>query len=403
MAQFLLNCTNLTLDQLKHKNLAISISAMVCLLLTIAILCLLNFYRAYKTVLQRFFQYLTIVTLLHLLFISMDIQLELDYSQGPKLCEWLGFIRQWTATMTYFFVFVITVYLIGQIYYKLSSRSMSSTVCIVNNRNIQPLILEVSVVVGVIVIPLTFLWVPFYNDTYGIYATSCWIQKVDTHCNKSIGSIEQIVLTSVLRIIMIIVIISFIILSAIFCRFACHYRDTRRAHLKTIRQTLVLMCFFVLSSLIELTGLVMYTYSAISGRAVDSYSLWLVYDIAMPISQLVIPSGFLVYLCSFRWKTLGRASGEWKTTCRSTMSCTTNSKCICCKSSSDSSSESLREDLIQNLSNDEATAPTSSRVSPPSNTYFSVEYTGCFTNINDKSVDMEVKNYGSIGVSDASL
>ena len=38
MTQFLTNCTNLTIEQLKLKNLAISISAMVCFLLTAAIL-----------------------------------------------------------------------------------------------------------------------------------------------------------------------------------------------------------------------------------------------------------------------------------------------------------------------------------------------------------------------------
>ena len=59
MAQFFLDCSNVTFDQPKLKNQAVSISVMVCLVLTIAILCLLIFYRAYKTVLQRFFQYLT--------------------------------------------------------------------------------------------------------------------------------------------------------------------------------------------------------------------------------------------------------------------------------------------------------------------------------------------------------
>ena len=74
MAQFFLDCSNVTFDQPKLKNQAVNISAMVCLVLTIAILCLLIFYRAYKTVLQRFFQYLTVVTLLHLLFIFIDDQ-----------------------------------------------------------------------------------------------------------------------------------------------------------------------------------------------------------------------------------------------------------------------------------------------------------------------------------------
>lgn len=383
MTQFLTNCSNLTIEQLKHKNLAISISAMVCFLLTAAILFLLIFYRAYKTILQRFFHYLTVVTLLHLLFISMDIQLQSNWSHGPELCKWLGFIRQWTATMTYFFVFVITVYLIGKVYRELKNTSTISFN--MQHERFRYFLCEGVVITGVVLLPLTFLWIPFYHDTYGIYSTSCWIQKVDIHCKKSIGSIEQIAMVSVLRIIMIVVIVSFFILSVLFCRLACYYRDTRKTHLRTIRQTFLLMCFFAISSLIELTGLIMYAYSAISERAVDSYIFWVVYDIAMPFSQLVIPSGFLVYLYSFRLKSIKRVSGEWKAVGR--VCCTICLKC--CHSKSISLSDSQIEAL--HLSTDVPTAPTSTRVSPPSQTYFSIEYTGDFTTITDNSVT----NYGS--------
>ena len=387
MTQFLTNCTNLTIEQLKLKNLAISISAMVCFLLTAAILFLLIFYRAYKTVLQRFFHYLTVVTLLHLLFISMDIQLQSNWSHGPELCKWLGFIRQWTATMTYFFVFVITVYLIGKVYRELKNTSTTISFNFQHKR-FRHFLWEGIIITVVVLLPLTFLWIPFYHDTYGIYSTSCWIQKVDIHCNKSIGSIEQIAMVSVLRIIMIVVIVSFLILSVLFCRFACYYRDTRVAHLRTIRQTFMLMCLFVISSLIEFTGLIVYAYSAISGREIDSYVFWVVYDIAMPFSQLVIPSGFWVYLYSFRWKSIKRASGEWRTVCR--LCCTICSECsTCCHSSSVSLSDSQREAL--QLSTDEPTAPISTRVSPCSQTYFSIEYTGDFTTITDNSVT----HYGS--------
>lgn len=391
MTQFLINCTTLSLEQLKHKNLAISISAMVCFVLTAAIIFLLIFYRAYRTVLQRFFQYLTFVTLLHLFFISMDIQLQSNWSHGPELCKWQGFIRQWTATMTYFFVFVITMYLVGKVYRELKSTS-SITIVNLRHQRLHQFVWEGAVVACVVLLPLTFLWIPFYHDTYGIYATSCWIQKVDGHCNKSIGGIEQIAMVSVLRIIMIIVIVSFSILSILFCRFACYYHDTRKAHLRTIRQTFLLMCFFVVSSLIELTGLIMYVYSAISGTAVDSYVFWLVYDIAMPFSQLVIPSGFLVYLFSFQWKSIKRASEEWKAICK--VCCTTCSKhSTCCNLSlSVSSSYSQREAL--HLSTDTPTAPISTRVSPPSQTYFSIKYTGGFTNIIDNSMANNT-HYGS--------
>ena len=371
MTQFS-SCTNLTIDQLKSKNLTISISSMVCCVLTALILFLLIFYRAYKTVLQRFFLYLTTVSMLHLMFISMDIHLLLTSSHGPQFCKWLGFMVQWTANMTYFFVFVITMYLIRKVYQKL--KSIPSI-----NINLQPkrlycIVREVAVVGCVVLLPLTFLWVPFYNNTYGIYSTTCWIQKFDNHCNESIGSIEQIAMVSILRIVMIVVIVSFFILSVLFCRFAYYYRDTRKAHLKTIRQTFLLMCFFVVSSLIELTGLAMYIYTAITKlSARDSYIFWLAYDIAMPLSHLVIPSGFLVYLYSFQWKTIKRASGEWKATC----SCSFCSTSSCCRTSSVSSSDSQREALTA-----VATISPSTRVSPPSQTYsVSVEYTGGFPSV----------------------
>ena len=149
-------------------------------------------------------------------------------------------------------------------------------------------------------------------------------------------------------------------------------------------------CFFVVSSLIELTGLIMYVYSAMSGTAVDSYVLWLVYDMAMPFSQLVIPSGVLVYLFSFWWKSIKWASEEWRAICK--LCCTTCFKySTCSNSSSVSSSCSQREALHQSTN-----VPTAPISTSPSQTYFNVKYTGGFTNFSDNS--MGIRNnthYGS--------
>ena len=115
--------------------------------------------------------------------------------------------------MTYFFVFMITMYLIGQIYNKLTIGS--STINIIHNRNIKPLIVPVG---------------SEYIGWCDCYPTNFYLANMMNYY----GSDEQIVLVIVLRNIMITVIISFVALSTIFCRFACYYRDTRLAHLKTI-------------------------------------------------------------------------------------------------------------------------------------------------------------------------
>ena len=394
---FLTNCTaNGTLQLLQNKVMAMGISSTICFVLTALILFLLLLYRVYRTVLQRLFQYLTVVTLVHLAFIIMDIHLHFKDSQTVTLCKWLGFLRQWTATVTYFCVFVITVFLLYTIHQLLRSapaHRFDST----RQRAVRAS-LEVVMVISMIFLPLSFTWVPFLHENYGyeIYSTSCWIQsyQADHDCNKSTsGTIDQIAYLSVLRVVMIAVLIAFTALSVLFCRFACRYNQTRERHLKTIRQTFLLTCFFLLSSLIEITGLVMYIYAAITGKKVDNYTFWLVDDIAMPISQLIIPSGFLFYLYSFKTfnrEELKKSVNQWKAVCASCC-------CCACKKKANSSSESIQNRGF--LSEEEGTAPSSDRESPLSHTYFnrSSIYTGAFTTIsNQVLVTSANHDYGSV-------
>lgn len=58
------NCTNFTNQQLKHINLARSLTGVLCMVVATLILVALIFYKAYKSVLQRLFLYITAATVI---------------------------------------------------------------------------------------------------------------------------------------------------------------------------------------------------------------------------------------------------------------------------------------------------------------------------------------------------
>ena len=386
MAQFLTNCTDLSLAQLRGKNLAISLSAFICFLVTLVIFVLLLLYRTFKSLLQRLFLYLTAVILVHLGFISLDIQLQFNFKNGDLLCKIQGFLRSWTATATYILITIITLHLIQIVSQKiLWTKTKVVSTCTFSKKSADAVILGLA-----LLLPLTYLWVPFYHDTYGIYATSCWIQKMDENCSKSIGSLDQIVCTGILRASMIIVIVTIIVLLVIFCRTSARFKQIQSRQIRRkIKQTLLLMVFFLSSFIVEASGLAMYIYSSVTGKDINSYTMWVIYDIAMPLSQLIIPIGLLVYLYSFKKQSLNKALKEWKECCRIDL--------LSCRSDKSAHNDSL---LHNSDPNDDAcsTAPGSKNHSIPSCTYFDVEYTGEFTKITDTK--NSVKAYGSISTKD---
>ena len=309
MAQFLTNCTNLSLAQLRGKNLAMSLSAFICFLVTLVIFVLLVLYRMFKSLLQRLFLYLTAVILMHLGFISLDIQLQFNLKNGGLLCKIQGFLRSWTVTATYILIIIITLHLIQIVSQKIlwTGTKILST-CTISKKSTDAVILGLA-----LLLPLTYLWVPFYHDTYGIYATSCWIQNKDENCSKSTGSSDQIVCTGILRASMIIVIVTILILLVIFCRTSTHFKQIQSRQMRRkIKQTLLLMVFFLSSFIVDASGLAMNIYSSVTRKDINNYTILVIYDIAMLLSQLIIPISLLVYLYSFKRQSLNKALKEWR-------------------------------------------------------------------------------------------
>ena len=59
----------------------------------------------------------------------------------------------------------------------------------------QALLLETCYVLVPIIIPLSFVWIPYLHDAYGLAGAWCWIRQTDEDCNPILaGKIEQYVL-----------------------------------------------------------------------------------------------------------------------------------------------------------------------------------------------------------------
>ena len=370
---FSTNCTNITADQLEARNFSRTISAMVCTVITFAVLLVLILTKAYKTTLQRLFLSLTTIVLIQLILISMSIELQFTFKQREDMCVILAFLTVWTALITYLFAVGVTLFLLFLVFKQL--RADKSYVQVQQNTKCR-LIFEISLILFCIVSPLTYLWVPFYHGTYGDALVSCWIINTKLDCNY-IGFEDQAGLSfGIFYATCFVIVVGFAGIVVLFCVFAAKYKLTRRQHLKTICKTLILVIFITASALIEVLGLVQFIYNTISGKHLP-FGVSVVYEGAIPFSQMIIPLGFLVYSLK-------------KVKCRKKPKC-----CLCCAGGRKKRSVRFQNDQVQTTVV-QVTAPASTRVEAPSDTYFNVPYTGEFTSVTDPLISNRDTGYGSV-------
>ena len=352
---FLLNCSNFTLQQFQHINLCRSIASAVCLVVITLILLLLIFYKAHTSTLQRLFLYLTIVTVIQEACITMNVEHQFQYNGQETFCEWIGIVSQWTGTMVYLVTLGIIIYLV----YKVCEQFKKDSFPRLLRSKYFRVVMECFFVIIVLMIPLTFLWVPYIHHDFGLAGAWCWMRTINDNCT-SVGFEDQLIYAySIYQGVGVFGVIVTIVLSVVFCRLVYKYQERRQLHMITLRRTLILMGFFVASVMVETVGFGLRLYTGVTHKE-GSYVWWIVYAAGPPVSQLIFPLGFLFYFYSlkmFHWEAVKKAAAEWRCFCS------------CCRRRN---APRLGED---------ATAPSSHPVMEPSTTYFKVPPTGAFTDV----------------------
>ena len=358
------NCTNYTDDELKSLNLAKCISGAISLLTVASILLFLVFYKAYTTTLQRLFFHLTIVTCLHDVSFVIELEHRFKYFGQEQFCAFIGFFDTWTANMVYNFIIGINVFLVYTVYRQFRGDPFSR----LSNSKYPRLILECTFTLLMVFLPLTYLWLPFTNGTYGIGSSGlsavCWIKDVQKDCNTTQPYSQVIYAQAILVVVACIVHILFTVgFAVVFCRLAHTYRGMKHKHFKNVRDVFLLMCFLLTSVALDSPPVVFLLVTV--GNETETYVFWMYTQVGPPAAMLIYPTGFFFYLYSLKklkWKSIKRAADEWKTSC----GCKRKQRRV----------HFGQIPATQNL----ATNPSSHPPVIPSSTFFAVPYTTAFSN-----------------------
>ena len=331
-----------------------SIASAVCLVVITSILLLLIFHKAYTSTLQRLFLYLVITTVIQEACETVGYNtIYFEYSGHKTFCDMINIVWQWSDTVGYLLTLGIIVFLPYKVYEQIKGdpfpRLSRSKCCRVA--------LECLFIFVVLVLPLTYT----YPWAYCELGQWCSTNIFDLNCTTVSLDIGQILVATfnTYDFMGVIVAIFTIVLSIILCCSACKYRETRQPLLKTLCRTLILLGLFVASTVITVL-----LNELVSALDLDGgYTYQLVSAAVLPVTQIVLPLGFLFYLYSFnlfQWRAIKRAAAEWR--------------CFrsCCGRENAPGADQIREP---------ATVPSRShRVTAPSVTFFDVPFTGAFSN-----------------------
>ena len=290
-SKFLLNCTNFTYGQLNALNLSRGLSGSICAAIATLTLFLLFCHNLYKTALQRTFIFLTTTTLILEILFAMQIERQFQYDGQNEFCSALGFLIHLVGGIYYMFALRITLLLVYIVYKQLRGDPFP----ILSNSRCASRFLEILFLFIAILIPSTHHWVPFLHGKFGLAGAYCWIRETDDNC-KNLGDTEQLAFYGIAEAIGLTSVVAVVGLSVVYCRIAYKYKSARRQQLTLIRQTLLLMCFLVVHVVFLSAGLAARFLPATSKT--EHLVLWYFNAAGIPVSLLVIPTGFLIHVYS---------------------------------------------------------------------------------------------------------
>ena len=360
------NCTNFTTNQLLSLNLSISISGGLCFLISSSIILLLLLNKAFSSLLQRLFLYLMLATALRHLSLFSLIEHYFYYAGQEEVCIVVAYYNHWMVAMTLFFTIGMLLYL----FYMVSHLAKGNTLTVptVLESKCRRVTFECLYVVLLVVASFGYASEPYFRGTYGLAGAWCWITSLNQTCQKTTSGLpEQVTSYSLILAVGVIGIILMGFIAITYCRLQSTLKEVRLLLRKTF---IILVCLLMFIAFNVITIFVR-IYST-KHSLYTHFSEWVIHAVAQSISFLLFPLGFL--LCFYSMKAM------------LPMCCTCSPCCSCICSLK--SFQSLRNHIAHSyyterpaLSTLLPTAPKSTRVSQPSNTFFNVPYTDGFTHI----------------------
>ena len=180
------NCSSFTIEQPRVIAHVRGVSAAVCcailstVLVVLVILAILpkTRNRLIGTVVKRFSFGLITVSVLYQL--DLSLQLVHHYYNDEKFCAVSGFFNQYFGAVQLLFAVGISLAL----FFKIGQEIVPSWKSFIKKVEEKTFMCygmkigkpEVATAVLMIVLPLLFVWIPFVTNSYGPFATWCWIR-----------------------------------------------------------------------------------------------------------------------------------------------------------------------------------------------------------------------------------
>ena len=357
------NCTQFTSKELLSLNLSISITGGVCFYISLLVTLLLFYHNAYQSLLQRLFIYLMVATSLMELSLFSLIEHFFYYEGQEGMCIAVAFFNHWTVAMALVFTMGILIYMFYLVYRLSKGHTVTLTGASKSEgkrSKCYRYFFECLYVILLVIVTFAYGFEPYKRGKYGLAGAWCWIMSLDENCKQTnSGLVEQIISNSFILMVGTIGVILLIFTAVTYFRMQSMVREVKLLLRKTV---VILICLvsFVACHLITINVRIFET----KRKQYRHLPLWIVHAMAQSISFLLFPLGYAI---CFHLSAIAKLCHRLKIALPHL------------------SKLQARYDMVPTSSMGE-TAPESTRVSQPSDTWFSVQYTGAFTEITEQDI-----------------
>ena len=237
-------------------------------------ICLFIFFRLQKSLTHRLSLYLLISALLCSSTMLLQILVNKIQYENSLLCAIVGFMVQFSIWTKFLFTTVVVVMLSGLVLcYSLVQK------------------VEYFYVPFSFLFPITFTWIPFLSNAYGLAGGWCWIRTHDEDCNLILaGLIEQFALCYAPLLILctintgLIIVMTFV-LSYRACKKSSSYDGIDQeavCYRQALKETLPLIAYPIIFQILGWLALANRLYRAISDSYTKEEVLWVVHALADP-------------------------------------------------------------------------------------------------------------------------
>lgn len=208
------------------------------------------------------------------------------------LCKAIGLADQYTGSVQLFFVIGVSIHFF---YHSLVFLRVSCPryVCFSDGLSgKQKKCLETLLVIGSLVLPAMYIWVPFIAVEYGETGPWCWIKSLDKNCSELRGSgWEQ----NAMWYIPFGLTASFALLAIIFFLLSVktNFKRFKRHKGQKTGEAVVLIVF--LSTYISMFVVEISSHLIVTLHSYDSFAVWMLYAVSTPLGVVSLPIGLLVY------------------------------------------------------------------------------------------------------------